>query len=177
MSVKPLYENEPVTIEMLLSQLRFKNGFATGTVAHHESLDSYRGSPEIFLNVPTNTGDSWNINIVDESGGDICPIISCRGTRQLFSISEVQYHHEENSTIMERLEGVIYQTVPTSLAINFSPVAPPDKESGFLEVKYKGLTAKVEWWWDGDNVVVSDFEGKRISVHLEGREILLKEAD
>ena len=170
MAKKPTNNTESPLLDQLLASLpkpRFGNGFAVGTVHTEE----YVGSPEIFLNVPKEGSDvAWNINIVDDSGDDIIPTISCFGTRHLFHIEEVIYHHDDDATPDQRLENVMYQKVGTSLAVNFSPVAPPSFEVAYIEVKYKGLTARVQWEWDteSEGVVVSDFEGNRLLITLKG---------
>ncbi len=170
MANTPTNNTESPLLDQLIASLpkpRFGNGFAVGTVHTEE----YIGSPEIFLNVPAEGSDEmWNINIVDDSGDDIIPTISCFGTRHLFHIEEVVYHHDEDSTPEERLDDVVFKKVGTSLAVNFLPVAPPFDESAYIEVKYKGLTAKVMWLWDeeSDGVIVSDFEGNRLLITLKG---------
>ena len=123
MAKKPTFINtESPILDQLLAILPdlIRNGFATGTVHTEE----YVSSPGIFLNVPAEGSDEmWNINIVDDSGDDIIPVISCFGTRQLFHIEEVVYHHDDDATPEQCLENVMYQKVATSLAVNFSPVA------------------------------------------------------
>lgn len=170
--------NTQTPFDQLLSSLpqpRFGNGFAIGTVSN---LEDYIDSPEIFLNVPKNPDDMWDINIVDDSGEDIIPVISCYGTRQLFSINEIVHHHPQDADINERLASAIRGNVPTSLSINFSPVAPPFEESAYIEVKYKGLVARVVWEWaeGSDDVIVSDFEGKRLRISVDGRSLSFQEA-
>jgi hypothetical protein len=158
-----------------LPQSRFGNGFAIGTVS---DVEEYMESPEIFLNVPKNPDDMWDINIVDDSGEDIIPVISCFGTRQLFSINEIVHHFPQDADINTRLESAIMGNVPTSLSINFSPVAPPFEESAYIEVKYKGLVARVVWEWaeGSDDVIVKDFEGKRLRISVDGRSLKYSEA-
>jgi hypothetical protein len=184
MANTPTNNSETSTLHQILASLpqpRFGNGFATGTVSHNETLESYKNSPEIFLNVPKEGEEKWDINIVDDSGEDIVPVISCYGTRQLFSIGELVYCHEDDSDAGACLENVVRQEVATSLAIFFSPAAPPtDGSPAFIEVQYKGLTARVEWEWSDINksgdIIVTDFEGNKLCVSYEGRGISYKEA-
>ncbi len=155
----------------LLSSLptpRFGNGFSVGSVARFGAED-YEKSPEIFLNVPQSDEDMWDINIVDTEGGEIIPVISCYGTRNVFHIAEQINHFSEDNTPEENFVQAMTDSVPTSLAIMFSPCAPPNEEGevAYIEVKYKGLTARVEWQWeseDSNDIIVSDFEGKRLRV-------------
>jgi hypothetical protein len=184
MANTPTNNSETSTLDQILASLpkpRFGNGFATGTVSHNETLESYEDSPEIFLNVPKEDEEEWDINIVDDSGEDIVPVISCYGTRQLFSIGEFVYCHDDDSDPGECLENVVRQEVATSLAISFSPAAPPtDGSPAFIEVQYKGLTARVEWEWSdidkSGDIIVTDFEGNKLCVSYEGRGISYKEA-
>ena len=157
---------------------RFGNGFSLGSVSNFGTLTEYENSPEIFLNVPNSDQEMWDINIVDTEGSDIHPVISCFGTRQMFHIGEQITHFDEGNTLEENIVQDLEESATKSLAVQFSPCAPPNGEVAYLEVKYKGLIARVEWQWaseDSGDVVVSDFEGKQLRVQY-GKEITYHEA-
>ena len=146
---------------------RFGNGFSLGSVSN---LTEYENSPEIFLNVPNSDEGMWDINILDTQADEIHPVISCFGTRTMFHIGEQFTHFDEGNSLVQDME---------ELTIHFSPCAPPTSGVvAYIEVEYKGLKARVEWQWaskDSSDVIVSDFEGKRLRVRY-GKEVTYHEA-